>query len=111
MPKKLSTIEDWPTLVQERLVVWGKSIRAQRLRQRITGADLCARIGISRATLRRLEHGSPDASAGAYLTALLALGLVDHAVPALPAVLWQGDQGGRVRLSRQEKGSDDADYF
>ena len=111
MPKKLSTTEDWPTLVQERLAIWGKSIHAQRLRQRITGADLCARIGISRATLRRLEQGSPDVSAGAYLTALLALGLGDQAAPVLPAALWQGEQGQRVRLSRQEKGSDDADYF
>ena len=109
MPKKLSNTEDWPTLVQERLAIWGKSIHAQRLQQRITGADLCARIGISRATLRRLEQGSPDASAGAYLTALLALGLGDQAAPALPSALWQGEQSQRFRLSRQEKGSDDAD--
>jgi transcriptional regulator with XRE-family HTH domain len=111
MPKKLSTDEAWPTLVQERLVTWGKCIHAQRLQQRITGADLCARLGISRATLRRLEQGSPDASAGAYLTALLVLGLADHATPALPAAFWQGDHGQRVKLSQQEKGSDDAGYF
>ncbi|SMP51738.1 helix-turn-helix domain-containing protein [Noviherbaspirillum suwonense] len=111
MPKKLSTTIDWPTLVQERLVMWGKCIHTQRLRQRITGADLCARLGISRATLRRLEQGSPDASTGAYLTALLALGVADQATPALPPVLWQADHGQRVKLSRQEQGNDDADYF
>jgi len=44
MPKKLSATEAWPTLVQERLAIWGKCIHAQRLQQRITGADLCARL-------------------------------------------------------------------
>ena len=91
--------------------MWGKCIHAQRLRQRITGADLCARMGISRATLRRLEQGSPDVSAGAYLTALLVLGLADQATPALPVALWQREHGQRVKLSRQEKESDDAGYF
>ncbi len=111
MPKKLSNTASWPTLTQERLAVWGKAIRAQRLRQRITAADLCARLGISRATLRRLEQGDPGAAAGAYLTALLALGLADRATPALPAELWQGGQGERVKLSRQEQGRDDDEYF
>jgi transcriptional regulator with XRE-family HTH domain len=111
MPKKLSTTEAWPTLVQERLAVWGKCIRTQRLRQRITVADLSSRLGISRTTLLRLEKGDPGAGAGAYLTALLALGIADHAVPALPAELWQGDYGQRVKLTQQEKGADDAEYF
>jgi transcriptional regulator with XRE-family HTH domain len=111
MPKKLSTTETWPTLVQERLTVWGKCIHTQRLRQRITVADLSARLGISRATLLRLEKGDPGAGAGAYLTALLVLGIIDQAAPALPAGLWQGDHGQRVKLSQQEKGGDDAEYF
>lgn len=111
MPKKLSTAASWPTLVQERLTVWGACINTQRLRQRITVADLSARLGISRTTLLRLEKGDPGAAVGAYLTALLALGIFDQAVPALPAELWQGDYGQRVKLSAQEKGADDADYF
>jgi transcriptional regulator with XRE-family HTH domain len=111
MPKKLSKAESWPTLVQERLTAWGKCISTQRLRQRITVADLSARLGISRTTLLRLEKGDPGAGAGAYLTALLALGIIDQAAPALPAELWQGDYGQRVRLSQQEKGADDAEYF
>lgn len=111
MPKKLSTAEVWPTLVQERLSVWGKAINTQRLRQRITVADLSARLGIARTTLIRLEKGDVGASAGAYLTALLALGIFDQAAPAIPAELWQGDYGQRVKLSLQEKGADDADYF
>lgn len=111
MPKKLSTSEAWPTLVQERLTVWGRCINTQRLRQRITVADLSARLGVSRTTLLRLEKGDPGAGAGAYLTALLALGIVDMAAPVLPAELWQGDHGQRVKLSLQEKGADDAEYF
>lgn len=111
MPKKLSSTESWPTLVQERLTVWGRCIRTQRLRQRITVTDLCNRLGIARTTLLRLEKGDPGAGAGAYVTALLVLGLVDQAMPMLPPALWQGDVGERVRLTRAEKGDDDADYF
>jgi transcriptional regulator with XRE-family HTH domain len=111
MPKKLSTSQSWPTLVQERLTTWGKCIRTQRLRQRVTIVDLADRLGISRATLLRLEKGDPGAGAGAYLTALLALGVADQAVPSLPGELWQGDFGHRVKLTREEKGEEDAGYF
>lgn len=111
MPKKLTTAETWPTLVQERLIIWGKCIYAQRRRQRITAADLCARLGIARATLRRLEQGDPGAGAGAYLTALLTLGIADKAAPALSAELWQGDHGQRVKLRHHEREGDDAEYF
>jgi transcriptional regulator with XRE-family HTH domain len=111
MPKKLSSAENWPTLVQDRLTEWGKCINTQRLCQRITVADLSARLGISRTTLVRLEKGDPGAGAGAYLTALLALGILDQAAPALQAELWQGGYGQRVKLSKQEKGTGDAEYF
>jgi len=111
MPKKLTATETWPTLVQERLAIWGRCIRTQRLRQRITVADLSTRLGVSKTTLLRLERGDPGAGAGAYLTALFALGIADRAVPVLPAELWQGDFGQRVKLSQQEKGGADAEYF
>jgi hypothetical protein len=110
MPKKITATQTWPTLVLERLIVWGRCIRTQRLRQRITVADLSARLGVSRATLLRLEKGDPGAGAGAYVTAFLALGIADRAVPVLPVELWQGDVGHRVKLTRQEKGGDD-EYF
>lgn len=111
MPKKLSKAEMLPTLVQERLTAWGKCINTQRLRQRIPVADLSARLGVSRTTLLRLEKGDPGAAAGAYLTALLVLGVIDQATPALPAELWQGDYGQRVKLRLQENGGDDVEYF
>ena len=112
MPRKLLDTDTLPTLVQERLHAWGRCIHAQRLRQRITAADLCERMSISEATLRRLERGDPGAGAGAYLTALLILGVADEATPALAPSLWSDVPGSRVRLSRQERGSgDDVDYF
>lgn len=111
MPRKLSKPEVWPTLVQERLTAWGKCIHTQRLRQRIPIDDLSARIGVSRSTLLRLEKGDPGASAGAYLTAFLILGVAEDLVPPLPAALWQGDHGRRVKLRNNEKSGDDPDYF
>ena len=111
MPKKLTPTDTWPTLVQERLRIWGRCIHTQRLRQRITAADLCTRLGVSRTTLLRLEKGDPGAGAGAYLTALFALGVADRAAPALSPELWQGDVGHRVKLSQEEKGGADVEYF
>lgn len=109
MPKKLFPTQATPTLVQERLTAWGRSIRNERLRLRITSADLCTRIGISEATLRRLERGDPGAAAGTYLTALLALGVFDEVAPPLRESLAAAARQRRVRLSREERGDDD--YF
>jgi transcriptional regulator with XRE-family HTH domain len=112
MPKKLLDANSLPTLVQERLVTWGRCIHTQRLRQRITASDLSERMGISEATLRRLERGDPGAGVGAYLTALLILGVADQATPPLPPSLWSEMPNRRVKLSRQERGEDEnAEYF
>jgi transcriptional regulator with XRE-family HTH domain len=112
MPKKLSNPDMWPTLVQERLVEWGRCVNVQRMQQRITAADLCRRLGISEATLRRLERGDPGVGAGAYLNALLTLGMANEATPALKPELWRKAPGKRVRPTRQEQGAAvDADYF
>lgn len=112
MPKKLLHTDTLPTLVQERLTTWGRCIHTQRLRQRVTAADLCARMSISEATLRRLERGDPGAGAGAYLAALLILGVLDEATPPLASSLWSDSPQRRVKLSRQERGSEeDVEYF
>jgi hypothetical protein len=110
MPKKLATAASWPTLVQERLIEWGRCINTQRLRQRIPVADLAARLGVSRTTVLRMEKGDPGAGAGAYLTALVALGVADQLAPAAPPVLWQSDYGQRVKFTAQERSRDD-EYF
>jgi transcriptional regulator with XRE-family HTH domain len=111
----------------ERLTIWGRTIHAQRTLQRITAADLCARMSISEATLRRMEQGDPGTGVGAFLSALLILGVMEEAAPALPASLWSDPPGRRVRRRGQEKSQDgkqrdvqdgvptpdgaDADYF
>ena len=112
MPKKLLNTYTLPTLVQERLSTWGRCIHSQRLRQRITAADLCQRMSISEATLRRMERGDPGTGVGAYLTALLILGVIDEPSPALATSLWSDLPHRRVKPSRQERaGEEDVDYF
>lgn len=113
MPKKLLDKQSLPTLVAERLNVWGRCIRTQRLRQRIKSADLCERMGISQATLRRLEQGDPGAGAGIYMTALLILGVIDSAAPAMDPVFWldAGASGSRRVRNRQDEAQTNVDYF
>jgi transcriptional regulator with XRE-family HTH domain len=112
MPKKLLRTDALPTLVQERLSIWGRCMHTQRVLQRITAADLCARMGISEATLRRMERGDPGTGVGAYLTALLILGVIDEAAPSLAPSLWSDSPHRRVKLSQQERaGDDDGEYF
>jgi len=110
MPKKLLDNQDMPSLVAERLNVWGRCIHAQRLRQRVKAADLCERMGISQATLRRLERGDPGAGVGIYMTALLILGVIDKAAPALDPVFWHETGSRRVRTHNGEVKTN-VDYF
>jgi len=88
---------DTPSLVAERLHTWGRCIRTQRVGQHIAAADLCARMGISDATLRRLERGDPGASVSTYLSALLVLGVMDFAAPSLDPILWSAEAHARAR--------------
>lgn len=97
MPKKLLSPIEVPTLVLERLQSWGNLIRHARLQQKLRAQDLCARMGISATTLRRMERGDPGASASHYLTALMVLGVMDM-VAAMPPPAIQGTAGRRVRL-------------
>ena len=56
----------------------GEQIKLARLRRQL-GAELVAeRAGISRATLWKIENGSPSVSMGAYAAALHALGDMDR---------------------------------
>lgn len=108
MPRKILAPASVPSLIAERLSIWGCTIRTQRVRQRLAAEHLCVRIGISRATLSRLERGDPAVSVAGYLSAFLVLGILDQAMPSLDATLWSADENGRVRV-RQEEGADD--YF
>lgn len=106
MPKKSRSPLLTPTLVQERLQMWGRSIRSQRVARQIRAADLCTRIGISDATLRRVERGDPGAGAAVYLSALMALGLLDVVAPALDPVFWQQPATARARPSSFDEDDD-----
>ncbi|HRL20792.1 MAG TPA: hypothetical protein PLG97_03075 [Alcaligenes sp.] len=81
-------------------------MRTQRVAQKVTARVFCSRIQVSESTLRRLEQGDPSIAVGTYLTALVALGLLDHVVP-MPASHWiGGDPAARARPVK-----DDDDYF
>jgi transcriptional regulator with XRE-family HTH domain len=106
MPKKISSPQATPLQVQEHVRIWGQAIRAQRMVQRITAAQLATRIGVSLPTVGRMEKGDPGVSVGAYLTALFALGLEHAATPALDASLWQHPSNARMRPTHSESGAD-----
>jgi len=106
MPKKLTPDEAVPTLLQERLTLWGRCIRAQRLSQRITSPQLAQRMNISRATLQRLERGDPGASATNYLRAFFVLGLLDDLAPSPSVALWT-EPGARRVVHARSKADDD----
>jgi transcriptional regulator with XRE-family HTH domain len=107
MPKKLTPEGAMPSLVEERLRVWGRCIRAQRITQRITTLQLAERMNISRATLQRLERGDVGASTGNYLRAFLVLGLLDVVAPVPPQRFWQETEGKRVVHARGRAHDDD----
>lgn len=107
MPRKMLSPETVPSLVSERLILWGRAIRTQRVRQRIAAEQLCDRIGVSRATLSRIERGDPAVNVAGYMSAFLVLGLFDEVTPPVNLSLWSQDEKGRVRARQEE--SDD--YF
>jgi DNA-binding XRE family transcriptional regulator len=107
VPKKILQPEAMPTLVQERLHLWGSCIKTQRITQQIRREDLCRRMGISDSTLRRLESGDTRPSIGLYFAALYVLGMLDVVVPALPQNLWNSTGRRRVRPLAKEAEDDD----
>lgn len=98
-----------PTLVNERLRVWGQCVRKQRVQQNISARDLCARLDISHPTLQRLERGEASVNVGLFLAAFHVLGLLSVAAPELDAALWQMDSPS-IR-SRPRVTEHDDDYF
>jgi transcriptional regulator with XRE-family HTH domain len=107
MSKRGRPTSEIPTLVAERLKIWGKCIRKQRVSQNITAHDLCARLDISRPTLVRMEHGEGNVNAALYLAALNILGVLAFAVPELDITLWQMDHWDK----RARPDVDGSDYF
>ena len=61
--------------VQRLLVELGENIRLARLRRQFSAELVAQRAGISRNTLRAIEHGDPGVQFGAYANVLFSLSL------------------------------------
>lgn len=73
-----------------RLATLGARLRAHRKALKVSATTAAEAAGMSRVTLHRIERGEPSVTMGAYLNAMVALGLdlelVDpRARPAAPA--------------------------
>jgi len=72
-----------------RLDFWGRCIRTQRVNQRLKAKDFCRDLGVSEATLRRVEKGDPMVSVISYMRAMGRLGILTRLVPEPPEDLWR----------------------
>ena len=67
-----------PIAVQRALRKLGNDLCDARRRRRIPMALMAERVGITRATLAKAEHGEDRVSMGVYATMLFVLGLTDR---------------------------------
>jgi transcriptional regulator with XRE-family HTH domain len=59
------------------MAAFGERIRDARLRRRFTMATVCARAGITRPTLTKVEVGDASVAFGIYASVLRVLGLLE----------------------------------
>ena len=83
-----------PAKVRQSAVQLGEHVAIWRKLQRLTAEQLAERAGISRGTLRRLEHGDPGVGLDVLLSVARALGQLDRLVEALDPY---GTDLGRAR--------------
>lgn len=74
MAKKLQYM--YPSAQRETLSL-GQRLKDARLRRRFSMDTVCARAGISRPTLYKIEKGDPSVAFGHYVQVLRVLGLLD----------------------------------
>ena len=60
---------------QEALQLLGWSIRAARVRRRWSSAELAERVGVSRPTISKIEHGDPGVAIGTFFEAATLVGV------------------------------------
>jgi transcriptional regulator with XRE-family HTH domain len=60
---------------EEALLLLGWSIRAGRLARRWTSAELAERVGVSRPTISKIEHGDAAVAIGTYFEAATLVGV------------------------------------
>ncbi len=63
----------------------GQRIRARRKALRVSATTAAEAAGLSRVTLHRIERGEPSVTIGAYLNAMVALGLIMDIAPQPPS--------------------------
>ena len=61
--------------LQRVLTELGENIRLARLRRKFSTTVVAERAGISRTTLRNIEHGDPSVTFASYANVLFSLGL------------------------------------
>lgn len=64
-----------PTPVRRALVKFGADLSVGRRRRGITTVMMAERLGVSRNTYTRIEHGDSRVAIGTYMMALFVLGL------------------------------------
>jgi len=67
-------------ITKQALSILGKRIKVGRTERGLTAAELAERAGITRKTLRRIEHGEPGSEVGIVfeVAALVGVRLFDH---------------------------------
>ncbi len=63
------------SIAADQLIALGQQIRAHRKALRISATTAAEAAGMSRVTLHRIEKGEPAVTMGAYMNAMVALGL------------------------------------
>jgi transcriptional regulator with XRE-family HTH domain len=100
-----------PARVKALAAAIGQRLRIARKRRRLTQAELGARAGINRLTVRKVEAGEVQTAIGAYVAMTWALGL-DKQLDELFASDPEGEALERARLpQRVREGSTDKDEF
>ena len=72
MPRKTAPLS---STLDEVLKTLGENIHLARLRRKISTTMLAERAGMTRNTLRSIEHGGSAVTLGAYASVLFCLGL------------------------------------
>lgn len=85
---------------------WGATVRAQRLKRKITIRDFAYRINVSLNTLQRIERGEHSVQTVNYLTAMSMLGVLEKMCPIPSPEL---TQSSRKRATKSQE--DKNDYF
>lgn len=105
MPKTSRAIEQLPPRVQHAIDRLGADIAVARLRRRESLRTWAKRMGVSVATLQRLEAGDPSVSIGIVATALWLMGrdgaLCDLAAPEHDHGALELDIRAAVQLGRE----------